>query len=188
MTVFDPSQYGPTCAALLQPARLAPLDAGKANPAVRVRLAALTTETPFPSGQVRDRTMADACRAGLWLYHDYFDESHTISQEIETPSGSYWHGVLHRREPDFANAKYWFRRVGKHPIFEALRIAAEQLDGASSVKIPAPWDPFWFIDYCEACSSTRDPAEMLARQIQQREWELLFDYCYRSALGAADTD
>ena len=49
--------------------------------------------------------MASACLAGLWLYHDYLDESHAVSQSIHTPAGSYWHGLMHRREPDFANPK-----------------------------------------------------------------------------------
>jgi len=29
----------------------------------------------------------------------------------------------------------------------------------------------------------RSGAEMLCRHIQAREWELLFDFCYRHALG-----
>jgi hypothetical protein len=185
MNAFDPDIYGPVCAALLDPARLPPLDAGRPDPAVRAKLAALTVEELFAGRRIQDRTMADACRAGLFLYHDCLDESHTISQEIETPTGSYWHGLMHRREPDFANSAYWFRRVGRHPVFEPLRAAAVELATASSVNIPSPWDPFWFINYCEACLTKREPGEMLARQIQQREWELLFDYCYRQAVGTS---
>jgi hypothetical protein len=46
-----------------------------------------------------------ACRAALWLAFDFLDESHAVSQELDTPEGSYWHGLLHRREPDFANPR-----------------------------------------------------------------------------------
>ena len=41
----------------------------------------------FDHVQVRDRDMADCCRAGIWLYHDFLDEAHNICQEIHTPSG-----------------------------------------------------------------------------------------------------
>src|SRR5438874_740571 len=78
----------------------------------------------FPPSAVRDQDMAAACLAGLWLYHDFLDEAHRISQELDTTTGSYWHGLVHRREPDFSNAKYWFRRVGDHAIFPALQAAA----------------------------------------------------------------
>ncbi len=63
--------------------------------------------------------------AGLWLYCGRFEESHSISQELHTAEGSYWHGILHRQEPDDWNAGYWFKRVGKHAIFEDLSNAAQ---------------------------------------------------------------
>jgi len=105
MTPFDPAIYGPTVAELLRGARLAPLGPGTPDQAVRPQLAALTPERVFAPHPVHDRKMAEACLAGLWLLHDFLDEAHTISQDIDTPTGSYWHGVMHRREPDAANAK-----------------------------------------------------------------------------------
>ena len=45
-----------------------------------------------------------------------------------------------------ATAAYWFRRVGKHPIFPHLRDAAAELGW----RVKDKWDPFAFIDYCES--------------------------------------
>jgi hypothetical protein len=62
--------------------------------------------------------------SGVLLLWDFLKESHEISQTMEgcgTPrTADYWHGIMHRREPDAGNASWWFRRVGSHPAFAAL--------------------------------------------------------------------
>ena len=105
--------------------------------------------------------------AGLWLYFDCFDESHRISQEDDSIEGSFWHGIAHRREPDYGNAGYWFRRVGSHPVFPQI------------VKRVGTWDPLRFIDYCENEAQAGGEREAWALQVQRAEWEILFDYCAR---------
>jgi len=79
------------------------------------------------------KTAATEIRAGLLLIHDYLEPSHQYSQSIEGAgpdvNGDYWHGLMHRREPDFGNSKYWFRRVGNHPCFVRVAEAARQLTG-----------------------------------------------------------
>ncbi len=68
--------------------------------------------------------------SGILLLWDFLHESHEISQTMEgrTNPGTadYWHGIMHRREPDAGNAAYWFRRVGLHPAFATL---VSNLDG-----------------------------------------------------------
>jgi hypothetical protein len=189
MKTFDPTAYGSPIAALLREDRLAPLGPGTPNRAARAALEAATTERLFGDQRVRVRSMADACRAALWLYHDFLDESHTISQDIDTQTGSYWHGLMHRREPDFGNSKYWFRRVGTHPVFEPLLAAARELasdapPAARFLATQAAWDPFAFIDLCEQSLAGRVPSTELCQQVQRCEWQLLFDHCFRKAVGA----
>lgn len=187
MTPFDPTRYAPLIAELLREPRLPPLDAGTPNRAARARLEALSNDNAFAPHRVRDRGMADACRAGLWLYHNFLDESHKISQELHTPTGSYWHALMHRRETDFENSKYWFRRVGAHPVYEALyrdaaELAVDSPPATDFLRTQSAWDPFAFVDLCAAVLVGRSPGEELCRQIQKREWELLFDWCYRQAI------
>ena len=81
-----------------------------------------TTATNLFDGQaVKDLSLANAVKSGLLLWNDALDDSHDISQSIRSKTGSYWHGIMHRREPDYSNSKYWFARVGNHPIFPTLR-------------------------------------------------------------------
>jgi hypothetical protein len=178
---FDAAVYGPAIAALLAENRIAALGPGTPNRAMRPKLATLTVETLLAPHSIHDGDMARACLAGLWLYHDFLDEAHTISQDIDTPTGSYWHGLMHRREPDAGNSAYWLRRVGEHPVFAELARDAQAL----GLKLESGrWDPFAFIDLCEKYRGSGRPEEDLLLRVQRREWELLFDWCYRQAGGA----
>ena len=73
-----------------------------------------------PAAPAEDRLAAAAALSGLWLWHDFLDASHTISQAIDTADGSLWHAIMHRREGDFSNAKYWYRKVGEHPAYRSI--------------------------------------------------------------------
>jgi hypothetical protein len=147
------------------------------------------------SGRPHD---AMAVLSGLLLWNDCLADSHTLSQGIETQNGSYWHGIMHRREPDYANSKYWFRRVGEHPIFPELRQAALETlrsaghgfrwatETAALLDSSGVWDPFAYVDWCQACDEgvLSPQTRTLLEQIQLREMELLLDHCLRSVLGS----
>ena len=198
MYSFDPTSYGPTIAALAVRSTPCELGPGRRQSEVESKLNELTDSSLFAGKQVVDRDMARCCHSALWLLHDFLDESHTISQEIHTQTGSYWHGIMHRREPDFGNAKYWFRQVGKHPIFERLVEAARAVGGANNSQKPSrhtgelgslvnakEWDPFLFVDLCKSALAGEAKLEPVCRAIAQFEWQILFDYCYVKAVGIA---
>jgi hypothetical protein len=172
----------------IDPERLNDLGPGRPNQPLYEQLANLSPSDLFRETQVADRDMAACCLSALWLWNDFLDESHTISQSIETTSGSYWHGIMHRREPDYSNSKYWFRRVGQHEIFPSLAATARQLTEARDVSKAArflldntDWDPFAFIDLCQLVARGKTHDELLCREIARAEWQLLFHHCYERA-------
>ena len=175
---FSPDAYGPEIAAILaldgHGERLMPLAGGIcSSPAARERLRGAEARALFP------RALApEAAFAGLYLYFSCLEECHALAQNIAAAEGSYWHAIMHRQEPDPGNSAYWFRRVGAHPIFPALREAAADAGYAAGAR----WDPFEFIESCE--QARRRPGsdeERTARAVQRAEWQLLFDYCAAGA-------
>lgn len=141
-------------------------------------------------GPVVRETEAEGLLAGLWLRHDWLEESHKISQGIETPTGSLWHAIMHRREGDFSNSKYWYRRADGHPAYQMLGIRAGDIVNPfpadkSVFRITAQgWDPNSFVDLVEKVHNTpEDPRHRLAVRLQEIEWQVLFEHCTRSAGG-----
>jgi len=58
---------------------------------------------------------AECVLCGLLLLFDDLDSAHRICQSIETSTASFWHAIVHRREGDFSNSKYWYARAAGHP-------------------------------------------------------------------------
>jgi len=133
---------------------------------------------------------AKAMLSGLWLYFDFLDESHTISQSLANPTGSFWHAIMHRREGDFSNAKYWYARCGEHPSLATMAAQSAKLvnqmpaDKSLLRLVASGWNPDAFVDLVQAVhESPTDPRHALAVALQRLEWQILFDHCTRAAAG-----
>jgi hypothetical protein len=158
-------------------------------------------ERTKPSQFITDSDQASiadsvAIKAGLLLWHDAADASHQLSQSIEglgkRHAGDYWHAILHRREPDYGNAKYWFRQFHLHPVMSELipyatRALQDVVDGQTwkgRLTGKGSWDPFAFVDLCEACAGNEgSPLGIAARRIQAAEMQLLMAATYLDASG-----
>jgi hypothetical protein len=145
-----------------------------------------------------------ALQAGLYAWNGELDASHRLSQSLETPLGSYWHGIMHRMEGDYGNANYWFARAGRHPIHEPLQEAAAALLAAREdewrhaepvglrSKLEAlcyapVWTPATFtaaVELCVRSGGSGTVARTLLEEIQYEEIKRLTLFsCERSGGG-----
>jgi hypothetical protein len=124
------------------------------------------------------------------LWHDHLEAAHQLVQEIHDADGSYLHAIMHRREPDYSNSKYWWRQVGDHPAFAPLVVEVqsilEQAKRPELLERLAPgnkWDPFAFVDFCRrAAESAGGEDGAVAIAIQQAEFlTLLAHLCSTNA-------
>ena len=130
-----------------------------------------------------DDHKVELLRAAALLWNDHLDEAHRIVQEIEDADGSLLHAIMHRREPDYSNAKYWFRRVGRHPSFQKLaRLASEIASnepGLSSFGMIEGnnWNALAFVDACEAAGRGKLKAESVhaLKRIQAAEMRCIVE-------------
>jgi len=126
-------------------------------------------------------------RAGaLWL-HGFLDECHQIVQKDPSAEASYWHALMHRSEGDFDNSMYWFRKVGKHPAYGALRQEVEKLESASkssqevlrSLLQDAQWNPQRLVDLCQAAWDGHFKDLDLLQRVTAAEYNLLMGFVLR---------
>jgi hypothetical protein len=130
--------------------------------------------------------------AALWLLADDLPKAHAICQDIPTAYGSAWHAHLHRREGDFSNSKYWWRRAhgvkwqapGDAPLQEQVAELlndppVELLSWRSDVR--KTYDPSKFVDGVEKFPEAQGRIGEILVATQRLEWACLFLECYAAA-------
>ena len=103
--------------------------------------------------------LSPSLRSALDLVAGQLDRSHTISQNLPSAEGSFLHGIMHRREGDFSNAKYLVRKVGSHPVIAALTRRHDAYRAADD-----------FVDRCETAIRSGRADDPVLCQIQWDEW------------------
>jgi len=122
---------------------------------------------------------SNLARSAALLWHDHLDASHDVSQDLLSADGSFLHGIMHRREPDYPNAKYWFRRAGDHPCYPGLAGQVAAYLGVTGNEALAKrlvpggqWDPFTFVDAVESAMHNGQHVDAL-QNVQRLEFESL---------------
>jgi hypothetical protein len=169
------------------------------------QLRSARVEELFEGLAVREPRMATCAVAGLHLWNDAFDASHNLCQGIGTPTGAYWHAICHRREghagsglaSNLSNARYWFRQVGDHPVYDSVYQTALQLldatgagfrwatEAAGQLRERRRWDPSALVDWFAQADSRvlSVQTQSLLEEIQWREIDLLVSWCAEQASG-----
>lgn len=77
--------------------------------------------------------VAPPLQALWWDAKGDWARAHERAQADPGPAGAAVHAYLHRKEPDLANARYWYNRAGRAPATGSLEhewdaLAAEMLN------------------------------------------------------------
>ncbi len=122
-------------------------------------------------------------RAGLFYYHNALADSHKEAAKTEGDAAAYWHGMVHRREGDFENARYWFRRAGEQPFFQELQSRAS--DASPHMARQPNWDTFLLVHLCEQYKYGEAEYKKEIGHLQKVEFAVMFDYVWRQCVGPA---
>ena len=120
-------------------------------------------------------------RGGLLYAIDAIHEAHTFFQDAPGDLGAYWHGVMHRREGDFDNARYWFRRAGELPIAGTLHAEAARVSPLMARQ--TTWDAYALTGECEQTAHGAEENRAECKALLRVEFDGLLDYCWRKAVA-----
>jgi hypothetical protein len=109
-------------------------------------------------------------RALVLLWHDHLDASHQVSQGLEDATAAYIHGMMHRREGDYGNAKYWFHRAGPQKGLHSLETQLATREAERFLLDRGRWNAEAFVDCCANATVTSTPRYLA---LQREEFHAL---------------
>jgi hypothetical protein len=161
----------------------------------------LSLDSFLPLQQVRPSDLAIADRqaleqnapsqtslieALLWLRVGVIDRPHELVQDGSQDIEKYLHGVVHRLEGDYWNAKYWFRQVRDEKLLKAFsssirEVASKEdqslIDDDQALFHHSLFQPQAFVDAVEKLLASQANSADKARKLSQLsyyEWYALW--------------
>ncbi|TJY40993.1 hypothetical protein E5161_14870 [Cohnella pontilimi] len=188
------SRFGAIAAVLRGRKSLPPLTPERVwHPGLDTQIRAISV-LELADGRPDGLPSAQAWKAAVHLWNDGLDSAHDLVQDLETPTGALLHGIMHRRERDYSNAKYWFRRAGDHPVYHLLqgRVSERMERMREADGLPAGpvreaigavagqtvWNPYLFTDAVHIVENRigDDQARTVLEHIQHLELEAVLRY------------
>ena len=130
--------------------------------------------------EIADRKIFALVRGALFYAVDALDAAHRIFQDEPGDLGSYWHGMMHRREGDFDNARYWFRRAGRLSISDRLHEAAAAVSATMAKQ--ESWDAYLLTGMCEQAKFGDTDAVPECVRLQRVEFDEMLAHCWRQSI------
>lgn len=127
-------------------------------------------------GTDRQQEMSQCCLSAIWLWNDFLEQSHRISQTLYCEAGSYLHGIMHRREGDFDNSRHWLRKtVGAGCLLAVTKGLPLCSDPALIARCGTPFDPAQLTTLVE--QNLNNDSLNLKKLTFTELWGL-FDWCF----------
>lgn len=143
----------------------------------------------------QNEAMAGAVRALLYLWTGWPAEAAMYAQAAPTREQLYIAALAERQLGHPAKAKEAFQKMAGHEVFNALSgYLLDQLKPENDpaikrfraiVELAREWEAHAFVDLFEQARAGKvsPVGELVVRNLQAREFELLFAHCFQAATG-----